>query len=385
MLADPDTWSDQQPAPSDWRCRWRLFRNRLLADKKFQRWAAKTPLVRRIASKKAVELHHLTAGFVYTQTLTAVVQSNLLAVLQGRIESTKSVAAMCGLTPPAAHTLLKAAQALKLTEEVSKGFWMAGELGASVLGNPAVADMVKHHAVLYRDLADPLAILKHRDKTGLRDYWSYVPGGSHPDDGHREYSQLMSSSLALISDHILDSYSLKDYERLVDVAGGTGHFARMVAKRYPDIAASVLDLPEVVSEAKNQFPNSDVRFVATDMFHSPLPQDIELFSLIRVLHDHDDEPVVSLLTRLHGALKPGGHLLIAEPMAGTEGAAPIGDTYFSFYLWAMGSGRPRTAEELKGMCLAAGFSSIREFKTPIPALTRLLVAEKAPENASKPA
>jgi len=385
MLADPDTWSDQQPAPSDWRCRWRLFRNRLLADKKFQRWAAKTPLVRRIASKKAVELHHLTAGFVYTQTLTAVVQSNLLAVLQGRIESTKSVAAMCGLTPPAAHTLLKAAQALKLTEEVSKGFWMVGELGASVLGNPAVADMVKHHAVLYRDLADPLAILKHRDKTGLRDYWSYVPGGSHPDDGHREYSQLMSSSLALISDHILDSYSLKDYERLVDVAGGTGHFARMVAKRYPDIAASVLDLPEVVSEAKNQFPNSDVRFVATDMFHSPLPQDIELFSLIRVLHDHDDEPVVSLLTRLHGALKPGGHLLIAEPMAGTEGAAPIGDTYFSFYLWAMGSGRPRTAEELKGMCLAAGFSSIREFKTPIPALTRLLVAEKAPENASKPA
>jgi len=385
MLADPDTWSDQQPAPSDWRCRWRLFRNRLLADKKFQRWAAKTPLVRRIASKKAVELHHLTAGFVYTQTLTAVVQSNLLAVLQGRIESTKSVAAMCGLTPPAAHTLLKAAQALKLTEEVSKGFWMVGELGASVLGNPAVADMVKHHAVLYRDLADPLAILKHRDKTGLRDYWSYVPGGSHPDDGHREYSQLMSSSLALISDHILDSYSLNDYERLVDVAGGTGHFARMVAKRYPDIAASVLDLPEVVSEAKNQFPNSDIRFVATDMFHSPLPQDVELFSLIRVLHDHDDEPVVSLLTRLHGALKPGGHLLIAEPMAGTEGAEPIGDTYFSFYLWAMGSGRPRTAEELKGMCLAAGFNSIREFKTPIPALARLLVAEKAPENASKTA
>ena len=114
------------------------------------------------------------------------------------------------------------------------------------------------------------------------------------------------------------------------------------------------------------------------MFRSPLPQDVELFSLIRVLHDHDDEPVVSLLTRLHAALKPGGHLLIAEPMAGTAGAEAIGDTYFGFYLWAMGSGRPRTADELKGMCLAAGFSGIREFNTPIPALTRVLVAEKAP-------
>ncbi len=383
MLADPDIWPDQQPAPSDWRCRWRLFRNRLLADSKFQRWAARTPLVRRIASKKAVELHHLTAGFVYTQTLTAVVQSNLLAVLQGRIESTKSVAAMCGLTAPAAHTLLTAAQALKLTEEVSQGYWMVGELGASVLGNPGVADMVRHHAVLYRDLADPLALLKHRESTGLRDYWSYVPGGNHPDEGHREYSQLMSSSLALISDHILDSVSLQDYQNLIDVAGGTGHFARAVTKRHPHINASVLDLPEVVSEAKNQAPKSDIRFVATDMFRSPLPQDVELFSLIRVLHDHDDEPVASLLSRLCRALKPGGHLLIAEPMAGTQGAEPIGDTYFSFYLWAMGSGRPRTAEELRTMCLAAGFSAVREFKTPIPALTRVLIAEKGGVEASK--
>ena len=225
-------------------------------------------------------------------------------------------------------------------------------------------------------LADPLAVLKRRDGTGLRDYWSYVPGGNNPDEGHREYSQLMSSSLALISDHILDTVPLGDYHSLVDVAGGTGHFASLVTKRHPHIAVSVLDLPEVVSEAKLQRHNSDIRFVATDMFRSPLPQDVELFSLIRVLHDHDDEPISGLLSRLCSALKKGGQLLIAEPMAGTPGAEPIGDTYFSFYLWAMGSGRPRTAEELTAMCLAAGFSAVREFKTPIPALTRVLIAEK---------
>ena len=35
------------------------------------------------------------------------------------------------------------------------------------------------------------------------------------------------------------------------------------------------------------------------------------------------------------------------------------------------------------MCLAAGFSGVREFKTPIPALTRVLVAEKGRVEASK--
>jgi demethylspheroidene O-methyltransferase len=376
MLADPDTWPDPQPTPSDWRCRWRLFRNRILANQRFQKWAARTPIVRRIANQKAVELHHLTAGFVYTQTLTAVVQSNLLAVLQGRIETTKSVAAMCGLTDRAAFTLLTAARALKLTDEVTPGHWMVGELGAAVLGNPGVADMVRHHGVLYRDLADPLAVLRHREKTGLRNYWSYVPGGTRPEESHREYSRLMSSSLALIADHILDSYSLKNFASLVDVAGGTGQFARAVKRRYPELNATVLDLPEVVSEAKTQGTAQDIRFVATDMFHSPLPKDTELFSLIRVLHDHDDEPIRQLLSRLYSALRSGGRLIIAEPMAGTAGAESIGDTYFSFYLWAMGSGRPRSAKELEAMCLAAGFVRVREYHTPIPALTRLLVAEK---------
>ncbi|MEL0136700.1 MAG: methyltransferase, partial [Halieaceae bacterium] len=83
-----------------------------------------------------------------------------------------------------------------------------------------------------------------------------------------------------------------------------------------------------------------------------------------------------LLSRLYSALRSGGRLIIAEPMAGTAGAESIGDTYFSFYLWAMGSGRPRSAQELEAMCLAAGFVRVREYHTPIPALTRLLVAEK---------
>ena len=95
----------------------------------------------------------------------------------------------------------------------------------------------------------------------------------------------MNSSLALIADHILDSYSLQGYHALVDVAGGTGHFARAVTKRHPEMAATVLDLPEVVTHAKNNNAQGNIRFVAADMFRSPLPQDVELFSLVRVLHD----------------------------------------------------------------------------------------------------
>ncbi|MBC7497618.1 MAG: methyltransferase, partial [Sphingomonadaceae bacterium] len=66
----------------------------------------------------------------------------------------------------------------------------------------------------------------------------------------------------------------------------------------------------------------------------------------------------------------------AEPMAETPGAAPIGDAYFGLYLWAMGSGRPRSAQRLTAMLAAAGFVRVREHATAIPALVRVITAVK---------
>ena len=85
---------------------------------------------------------------------------------------------------------------------------------------------------------------------------------------------------------------------------------------------------------------------------------------------------LAILEAAHRALSPGGRLLIAEPMAGTRGAEAMGDAYFGFYLWAMGSGRPRTADELSAMTRDAGFSRCREYRTAMPLLVRVLVAER---------
>ena len=100
----------------------------------------------------------------------------------------------------------------------------------------------------------------------------------------------------------------------------------------------------------------------------------DIATLIRVLHDHDDEAVATLLKAAHQALPAAGRLLIAEPMAATRGAEPVA-AYFGMYLWAMGSGRPRTARELTGMLLSAGFRRCREVPTRRPLLVRVLVAE----------
>jgi len=98
-------------------------------------------------------------------------------------------------------------------------------------------------------------------------------------------------------------------------------------------------------------------------------------SLVRVAHDHDDEIVMQLFRRIRQVMAPGAKLLLAEPMAQTKGAMPVADAYFAMYLWAMGSGRSRRADELMTMLNDAGFRTTRLLRQAMPLQVRVILAE----------
>jgi demethylspheroidene O-methyltransferase len=355
--------------------RFLLWRNRLLRSATFQKWAARLPISRSIARQRATDLHHILAGFVYSQTLSASYKLGLLECLKDRVATLDEIADHCDLEKQATFTLVNAAASIDLLQKVSDTHWTLGELGASIHGNPGVQSMLRHHDLLYHDMSDPAQLLRDREQASLRGYWPYVDGDHSDPAAAARYSELMADSQHLIANHILDAINLSGAHRLLDVGGGTGTFARLAAERFPTTETAVFDLPHVVASIPPKLSTLSKSF-AGDMFHDALPKDFDAISLVRILHDHDDTPVEQLLSRCFDALPSGGQLIIAEPMAGTKSAESIGHTYFGFYLWAMGSGRPRTKPELTNMLKRAGFRGIREKKTHIPALVRVITAKK---------
>lgn len=355
--------------------RFLLWRNRLLRSATFQKWAARLPISQSIARQRATDLHHILAGFVYSQTLSASYKLGLLECLKDRIATLDEIADHCDLEKDAALTLVNAATAIDLLQKASDIHWTLGELGASIHGNPGVQSMLRHHDLLYQDMSDPAQLLRHREHASLRGYWPYVDGDHSDPAAAARYSELMADSQHLIANHILDAINLSGANRLLDVGGGTGTFARLAAERFTNADTAVFDLPQVVASIPPKYSQL-LESHAGDMFHDALPKGFDAISLVRILHDHDDAPVEQLLSRCFDALPSGGQLIIAEPMAGTKSAESIGHTYFGFYLWAMGSGRPRTKSELTNMLKRAGFSGIRERKTHIPALVRVITAKK---------
>lgn len=367
-----------------WFDRWYTLRDRLLASPAFQRTAAAFPLTRPIARRRARALFDLCAGFVYSQVLLACVRLRLFEILAEGPQTLADLSVRLSLSQEATARLLWAAVSLRLAARRGKDRFGLGDLGAAMAGNPGIAAMVEHHALLYADLGDPVALLRgERHDTALARYWPYARAGDPAalDAGRvAAYSALMSASQRLIAGEVLAAYALDRHRCLLDVGGGEGTFLAEAAARAPHLRLVLFDLPAVAERAQGRLAAAGladrVRVVGGDFFSDPLPGGADIVSLIRVVHDHDDAAAAALLAAVRRALPADGTLLLAEPMSGTPGAEPIGDAYFGFYLLAMGSGRPRTPGELATLLRRAGFGRIRRIPTCMPLQTCLIVARE---------
>jgi demethylspheroidene O-methyltransferase len=367
------------------RDRWCAWRDAILTDPGFQRRAARSWWMRPIARRRARALFDLVAGFVYSQVLLACVRLRLFDLLAQGPLSAAQIQRQLNLPADGALRLLNAAVSLELLElrPGTEPRYGLGRLGAPMVANEAVAAMVEHHAVLYADLADPVALLRGGTSPALSRYWAYASSakpGELPPEAVNEYSALMSASQPLVADEVLDAYDIRRHRCLLDVGGGQGRFLLAAARRSPQLKLMLFDLPGVVPGATRAFAAAGVAARAGawggDFTRDALPDGADIASLIRVIYDHPDERALAILRAVHAALPPGGTLLLAEPMAGASGAHRMGDAYFGFYLLAMHGGRPRSAAQLAALVQQAGFTQVRELATPIPLQVSVLLARK---------
>ncbi len=367
-----------------WTDRYRAIRDRWLSSPRFQRWAAAFPLTRPTARKRARALFDVCAGFVYSQILFACVRLRLFDLLAVGPRTAASIAASLKLPLASTERLLEAAVSLRLIEKRAVDRFGLGALGAALMGNPAVGAMIEHHSLLYADLHDPVRLLRgEQHPTELAKYWAYPstdePAGL-PGARTAQYTSLMADSQPLVAGEILDAYPLNKHRCLLDVGGGDGSFLIEASKRCGELKLMLFDLPAVADRAALRFESLGLleraRAVGGDFLRDSLPAGADVLSLIRVVHDHDDEAAAAVLRAAHRALAPKGVLLLAEPMMGTPGAETVGDAYFGFYLLAMGRGRARTPRELKQMLMNAGFSSTQLLSTRQPLQSRLIVARR---------
>ncbi|MFN7090214.1 MAG: methyltransferase [Allorhizobium sp.] len=364
--------------------RMRLWRNRQIASPRFRSLVARLPLLRRISNRKANHLFRLTSGFVHTQILSACVSLGLFEALNGKALPSSALSTRCGVPLEPMRRLLEQARRLDLVVSPAPDLWMLTDAGTVLATDRGLREMIRHHDMLYRDLADAETFWRgDGGETELRRYWAYVRGNDPAalqNDDAAPYSALMRESQAMLADCILASFDFGRFRSVLDVGGGEGAFLAALGTHHPALDLALFDLPVVSQLARRHLHERGVlhrtQIHGGDFARDAIPADSDCVTLIRILCDHDDDRVLLILANLQRSLKPGTRLVVAEAMAGESEGANLAALYFTSYFAAMGSGRCRSSHEIIDLLARSGFRNARALTTTNPLLATLVTAER---------
>jgi len=176
-----------------------------------------------------------------------------------------------------------------------------------------------------------------------------------------------------------DAADLTGILHLVDVGGGPGELALAAVERFPELSATVFDLPDVLSIAREYAAGRQVKarigFQEGDALADDIPEcDAALVSSL--LHSYGPEGVTSIARHVAAGVKPGGLLLIREFMWDDEAhSGPLAAALFAVnMLSGTAEGRCWTAQELAAIFEPAGFGRWRT--TSLDARTTLLAGTR---------
>jgi 2-polyprenyl-3-methyl-5-hydroxy-6-metoxy-1,4-benzoquinol methylase len=159
---------------------------------------------------------------------------------------------------------------------------------------------------------------------------------------------------------------------LLDVGGGPGTYATLLAQRYPNLTVEVLDLPAVAAIATELIAQSGmsdrVRVRPGDAVEDDYGAEVYdavLFS--GVLHQMSGPTIANMLRKAYAALRPGGRVWISDMMLNGDKTQPAFSTLFSLQmLLTSNSGAVFSSDECLEWLALAGFVEAASTALPPP-------------------
>jgi len=166
--------------------------------------------------------------------------------------------------------------------------------------------------------------------------------------------------------------------RLLDLGGGSGAYCHAFLAALPEARATLFDLAEVVELARGYAEAAGVAgrmdFVAGDLREGRFGQGFDLALVSAICHMLSPADNLALLAALHGALAPGGLVVISDFVLDENRATPAFASLFGInMLVATGGGDSYAESDYRTWLAGAGYSQIRRLALAGPA--HLMVAQ----------
>jgi len=189
------------------------------------------------------------------------------------------------------------------------------------------------------------------------------------DEAMREFLMGMHGFGMMTSPTVVSAIVLSRFAHLVDLGGATGHLAMAACRRYPQMTATVFDLPLAIPLAKEIVGATEVGdridFVEGDFFSDALPA-ADIYWLGRIIHDWSEVKVEQLVAKVYASLPSGGAIVIAEKILNDAKDGPRWAQMQDLNMLIVTEGRERSLGEYERVLKNAGFVDVVACRTSKP-------------------
>lgn len=156
-------------------------------------------------------------------------------------------------------------------------------------------------------------------------------------------------------------------KRLLDVGCGSGVYGIALAQANPRMAVTLLDLKEMVAEAKRHVDAAGLHDrIATcglNMFEQDWPEGHDAHFFANIFHDWSEETNAILAAKSYKALQPRGHIFLHEILMDDDGCGPWPAASFSIMMLLGTLGKQYSLPELRKILETAGFRDVRAWSS----------------------
>ena len=215
---------------------------------------------------------------------------------------------------------------IKLTDEFLKALKFRDLLQLKLqMTNFAAHDFLDYFSDL---ICRPDQLMKKSNFTRLFDYGRCFEHSKENYERTKQWMWITTTLTKYESQGCLAHHDFGLYRRMLDIGGNSGEFVLRICKRYPEIQATVFDLPlvcDIGQERIQSEPEANrIAFVKGNALTDDLPGNFDLVTFKSMLHDWPEKEARHFIDKAARSLNPGGTLLIFErgPIEVDKGTIP---------------------------------------------------------------
>jgi SAM-dependent methyltransferase len=199
-----------------------------------------------------------------------------------------------------------------------------------------------------------------------------------PEEEQRIFSEGVEAIQAGPAQAFPATYDFSRHRRVLDIGGGTGSWLSAIVRRYPDLQATLFELPAAATLARQHLASDlatrQVEVVAGDFFADPLPEGHDAVLIANVVHLFSPEHNRDLLRRTRRVVPNGARLLLVDFWTDpTHTQPPFAALMAGEFLVITGEGDVYSAEDVGGWLRETGWRPVEH--QPVAGPISVIVAE----------